>query len=96
MLYEVITKGTDVNVNLPVLNKTFTTKINQAGDYINPGNRSFKILINITNKDGNIKPNLTSKISIKDYTNPKVIAVPLSIVSENAEGEQYVYITEIV
>ncbi|MCO6174916.1 efflux RND transporter periplasmic adaptor subunit [Flavobacterium sp. NRK F10] len=89
-----VKKGTDVNVNIPVLNEVFTTKINQASDYINPGNRSFKILINITNKKGTIKPNLTSKISIKDYTNPKVIAVPLSIVSENAEGEQYVYITE--
>jgi hypothetical protein len=43
-----------------------------------------------------IKPNLSSKIQIKDYSNAKTIIVPLSIVSENAEGEQYVYIAENV
>lgn len=89
-----VKKGTDVTVNIPVLAEEFSTKINQASDYINPGNRSFKILINIANKNGQIKPNLTSKISIKDYSNPKVISVPLSVISENAEGDQYVYITE--
>lgn len=89
-----ITKGSDVIVDFPILGTSLETKVSQASSYINPGNRSFKIQINVPNKDGQIKPNLTGKIKIKDYSNPKVITVPISIISENAEGEQYLYIVE--
>lgn len=89
-----ITKGSDVIVDFPILGTSLETTISQASSYINPGNRSFKIQINIPNKDGQIKPNLTGKIRIKDYSNPKVITVPISIISENAEGEQYLYVVE--
>ena len=40
-----------------------------------------------------IKPNLTAQIHINDYTNNQAILVPQSVLSENAAGEQYVYIT---
>lgn len=89
-----ITKGSDVIVEFPILGESFESKITQASSYINPGNRSFNIQIQVPNKNGQIKPNLTAKIKIKDYTNPKVTTVPLSIISENAEGEQYLYVVE--
>ena len=89
-----ITEGSDVIVDFPILGTSLETTISQASSYINPGNRSFSIQIKVPNKDGQIKPNLTGKIKIKDYSNPKVITVPISIVSENAEGEQYLYIVE--
>ncbi|KIX21088.1 RND transporter [Flavobacterium sp. 316] len=89
-----IKKGSDVIVDFPILGESLDTKISQAGNYINPGNRSFMIQINVPNKNGKIKPNLSGKIKIKDYTNPNSISVPLSIISENAEGEQYLYIAE--
>ena len=44
------------------------------------------------NKTGNVKPNLTAKVKINDYTNENAILIPQSVVSENAEGEQYVYL----
>lgn len=89
-----VKKGSDVIVNFPVLNEKLNTKVTQVSNYINPENRSFNIQIAVPNKNGKIKPNLTSKIQIKDYANPKVITVPISILSENAEGEQYLYIVE--
>lgn len=89
-----IKKGSDVIVDFPILGESLDTKISQAGNYINPGNRSFMIQINVPNKNEKIKPNLSGKIKIKDYTNPNSISVPLSIISENAEGEQYLYIAE--
>ncbi|MBD3723850.1 MAG: efflux RND transporter periplasmic adaptor subunit [Flavobacteriaceae bacterium] len=89
-----ITKGSDVIVEFPILGESLESKITQASSYINPGNRSFNIQIQVPNKNGQIKPNLTAKIKIKDYTNPKVTTVPLSIISENAEGEQYLYVVE--
>jgi len=87
-----ITAGKDVEVNFPILGKTMNAKIRQAGNFINPANRSFKIEVAVSNKDKSIKPNLTAKLKINDYTNEKAILIPQSIISENAEGEQYVYI----
>lgn len=89
-----IKKGSDVIVNFPVLGETLNTKVTQVSNYINPENRSFNIQIAVPNKNGNIKPNLSSKIQIKDYTNAKAITVPTSIISENADGEQYLYIAQ--
>ena len=87
-----VTKGRDVIVELPVLNKKIDTKIRQAGDVINPANRTFKVEIEVPNKDKSIKPNLTAKLKINDYTNKEAILIPQSVISENAEGEQYVYV----
>lgn len=87
-----ITKNKKVIVELPVLGKTIKSKVRQAGSYINPANRTFKIEVGIPNKDRSIKPNLTAKLKINDYTNPKAVLIPQSIISENANGEQYVYV----
>lgn len=87
-----VVKNKDVVVELPVLNKKIDTKIRQAGDVINPANRTFKVEIEVPNKDKSIKPNLTAKLKINDYTNKEAILIPQSVISENAEGEQYVYV----
>ena len=39
-----------------------------------------------------LKPNLTAKLKINDYTNNAAFVIPQSIISENAMGEQYIYI----
>lgn len=89
-----VKKGSDVIVDFPVLGESLNTKVSQVSNYINPENRSFSIQVAVPNKNGKIKPNLTSKIQIKDYSNPNAIIVPISIISENAEGEQYLYIAD--
>ncbi len=87
-----IQKGKPVLVDFAVLNQQINSKIKQVGNYINPLNRTFKIEVNVPNLRGNIKPNMTARLKINDYTNPKAITIPQSIISENANGEQYVYI----
>ena len=87
-----ITKNKEALVEFPVLEKKLTAKVNQVSDYINPANRTFKIEIAVPNKDQSIKPNLTARIKINDYTNTKALLIPQSIVSENANGEQYIYV----
>jgi len=89
-----VKRGTEVIVDFPMLNEKITTTISLVNNNINPGNRSFKVQIQVPNKSGLIKPNLSAKININDYSNLKVITVPLSIISENADGEQYIYIAE--
>ncbi len=88
-----ITKGKDVEVYFPILGKTINTKVRQVGNYINPNNRSFMVEVGIPSNGGTIKPNLTAKVKINDYTNEKAILIPQSIISENAEGDQYTYVT---
>ncbi|CAL2077269.1 efflux RND transporter periplasmic adaptor subunit [Tenacibaculum sp. 190524A02b] len=87
-----VKKGKEVQVEFPILGKTLASKIRQAGNFINPANRTFKVEIGVPNKDRSIKPNLTAKLKINDYTNPKAILIPQSIISENSKGEQYVYV----
>ncbi|MDE1207788.1 efflux RND transporter periplasmic adaptor subunit [Tenacibaculum larymnensis] len=89
-----IKKGKNVEVEFPVLGEKLTSKIRQAGNFINPANRTFKVEVEVPNKDGSIKPNLTAKLKINDYSNEKAILIPQSIISENANGEQYVYVVE--
>ena len=87
-----VTKNKNVEVEFPVLGKTINAKVRQAGNFINPANRTFKVEIAVPNKDKSIKPNLTAKLKINDYTNKKALLLPQSIISENAEGQQYVYV----
>ena len=87
-----VKKNKEVKVNFPVLDKTLNSKITQVGSFINPNNRSFKIEIPVINKDGNVKPNLTAKLQINDYTDKKAILIPQSLISENANGAQFIYI----
>jgi len=87
-----IVKNKSVVVEFPVLGKTIQAKIREAGHYINPANRTFKVKISVPNEDKSIKPNLTAKLKINDYTNEKALLIPQSIVSEDANGQQYIYV----
>jgi membrane fusion protein (multidrug efflux system) len=89
-----ITKDKLVTVNFPVLGETVTSKIRQVGNFINPSNRSFKIEIGVSNFNGNVKPNLTAKLKLNDYTNENAVLIPQSIISENAKGAQFIYVVK--
>ena len=90
-----ITKNKEVKVEFSVLGKSVNSKIRQVGSFINPNNRSFKIEVPVENKSGNIKPNLTAKLQINDYTDAEAILIPQSIISENAKGEQLWKVQEV-
>lgn len=89
-----VKKGTPVQVYLPVLGETIHTTIRQVGNNINVNNRAFEIEIDVPNKNGMVKPNLTAQLKINDYQNDNAILVPQSVISENALGEQYLYVIE--
>lgn len=87
-----VTPGKAVEVYFPVLGESVSTQVRQTGNFINPSNRAFTVEIPVSNEKGTIKPNLTAQVKINDYTNDQAILIPQSVVSENAEGEQYVYL----
>jgi len=86
-----IVTGKDVRVHFPILNETINSKVKETGNYINPNNRSFNVKIPVPNKEGKVKPNMTARVFINDYQSEDAILIPQSIVSENSEGQQYVY-----
>jgi RND family efflux transporter MFP subunit len=87
-----ITKGKAVKVYFPVLNTSVESNVRQTGNFINPNNRSFTVEIPVSNQNGQIKPNMSAKVLINDYLNEEAILIPQSIISENAEGEQYAFV----
>ena len=88
--------GKRVKIYIPVLGDSIETRVRQTGNFINPANRTFRAEIPVPNRDGNIKPNLTVRVRINDYTNPDALLIPPSAISENSEGQQYVYIASEV
>jgi RND family efflux transporter MFP subunit len=87
-----VTAGKKVKVYLPIINEQIDSKVRETGNYIKPDNRSFTAEIPVPNASGKVKPNLTAKVSINDYSSKAAILIPQSIISENAEGDQYVYV----
>ena len=87
-----VVPGKRVKVHFPILNETIDSKVKETGNFINPDNRSFDVKIPVPNKGGMVKPNLTAKVFINDYYAEEAILIPQSVISENADGEQYVYI----
>lgn len=89
-------EGSDVKVEIPVLGEMLDAKVRQVGNYINPANRTFTIEVDLPSKNRAIKPNLTARLAINDYTSEDAILIPQSIISEDSEGMEYVYIIESV
>ena len=86
--------GTEVDVFLTSLNKTYKGKVRQIGNFINPNNRSFGIEVSVPNPENLLRPNQVAKLKIIDYINPKAIVVPTNVVQEDAKGDKYVYAVE--
>jgi membrane fusion protein, multidrug efflux system len=86
--------GTVVNVGLSSLGKTYTGRVRQVGNNINPTNRSFGIEVGVPNPDNLLRPNQVAKLQIIDYTNKNAIAIPTNAILSNGDGTKYVYTAE--
>ena len=86
-----IKKGTTATVKIPMLDREYPTTVRQIGNFINPNNRSFRVETPLPNPDEIIKPNLSCKLKIKDYSNPEALMIPLRIIKENAAGKKYIF-----
>lgn len=86
-----IQKNTQVEVVVPVLDKTLEAKVASVGNFINPNNRSFRVEVELTNKERDLKPNMTAQLHINDYQNPAAILVASKNILEDQEGNSYVY-----
>jgi len=89
-----ISEGSKVRVNLSAIGEEIDARIARVSKVINPSNRSFTVEIPLDNHSGFIRPNLMASVAINDYSNKSAIMIPQSVVSENAEGQQYCFALE--
>jgi RND family efflux transporter MFP subunit len=85
-----VKKGTSVIINFSSINKEISSKISQVGNYINPGNRSFKTRIDINNSNNEIKANQLADIKINDFS-AKGIVIPSNLIQKDRDGNTFVY-----
>ena len=85
-----ITVGTKVELFFPSLGNKIKAKINQVGNFINPDNRSFKIRIDIKNKDNELKPNLLADLKINDFKETGIV-IPSKLIQKDRLGNSFVY-----
>jgi RND family efflux transporter MFP subunit len=84
--------GTEVDVFLTSLGKTYKGKVRQVANFINPSNRSFGIEVSVPNPDNLLRPNQVAKLKIIDYTINNAIVVPTNVVQEDGEHNKFVFI----
>lgn len=83
--------GTEVEVYLTSLGKTYKGKVRQIGNFINPNNRSFGIEVSVPNPENLLRPNQVAKLKIIDYVNNNAITVPSNVIQEDGQGNKFVY-----
>lgn len=83
--------GTEVDVFLTSLNKTYKGKVRQVGNFINPSNRSFAIEVAVPNPENLLRPNQVAKLKIIDYVSKNAVVVPTNVVQEDGKGNKFVF-----
>ncbi|WP_264565780.1 efflux RND transporter periplasmic adaptor subunit [Flavobacterium sp. N3904] len=83
--------GTEVDVYLTSLGKTYKGKVRQIGNFINPNNRSFGIEVSVPNPDNLLRPNQVAKLKVIDYVNKDAIVVPTNVIQQDGEKNTFLY-----
>lgn len=83
--------GTQVDVFLASLGKTYKGKVRQIGSFLNPSNRSFGIEVSVPNPENLLRPNQVARLKIIDYANKNSVVIPSSIIQEDSEGNKFVF-----
>lgn len=84
--------GTEVDVLLTSLGKTYKGKVRQIGSFVNPSNRSFGIEVSVPNPENLLRPNQVANLKITDYLSKNTIVVPTNVIQEDGEKNKFVYI----
>ena len=83
--------GTEVDVYLTSLDKTYKGKVRQIGNFINPNNRSFGIEVSVPNPDNLLRPNQVAKLKVIDYVSKNAVVVPTNVIQQDAKKNSFVY-----
>lgn len=85
-----IQKGTEANIFFPNLEKNISAEVSMIGNFINPANRTFRIVVDIKNNNHSIKPNQLAVIRLLDLSKDGVV-IPSNVILNAPDGSSYVY-----
>lgn len=71
---------------------TIPCKISRLGKFINPNNRSFEVRVDLSSTVASLRPNSMVTLKINDVTKVDVISVPSSVVMQDGNGNDYVFV----
>ncbi len=83
--------GSQVEVTVPDMNRTFSSTIRISSQLINPNSRSFTIEAPVPG--GTVRPNSVAQVRIKDYSAPNAVVISVNRVQTDENGK-YVYVME--
>lgn len=90
----ILKKGTKVKVEIPTLGFSVDTVVSHVSQFINPNNRSFKVRVDLENKNQKLKPNLLAILSITDLSTKSDFVIPSKAVQQDIKGNNYVFIAD--
>lgn len=89
-----VKRGELVDIRFPALDREMKAKVTLIGSSINPANRTFKVEVDVKNRDGVLKPNLMASMLIKDFSAKDAVVIPLELVQQEVGGNFYVFVKE--
>lgn len=88
-----LSEGNAVEVIFPGVD-TLNATLSTIGSYINPNNRTFRILVDVEAKNGSFKPNQLTILRINDLTVPGAVTLPSNVIQQDAKGNDFVFVAE--
>ncbi|MEO0403263.1 MAG: efflux RND transporter periplasmic adaptor subunit [Bacteroidota bacterium] len=85
-----VEEGMKVIVVVPGMD-TLITEIDRVGQYINPENRTFEVMVGL-DKGSIFKPNMYAALEINDISMDSVAIIPSSMIQQDAQNREYVYV----
>jgi membrane fusion protein (multidrug efflux system) len=83
--------GIEVIVEVPDIQKKFTSRIRRTAQLINPNTRTFTMEAEIPG--GEVRPNSVAAIKIKDIYVSNAVVIPLNLIQSDEKGK-YVFVME--
>ncbi|MGB0194180.1 MAG: efflux RND transporter periplasmic adaptor subunit [Schleiferiaceae bacterium] len=86
--------GTAANVAFTSMDFEVAAEVLQVGQFIQEGNRTFSINVSLPADPGTVKPNQMVHVALQDYRNDAALAVPSSLIQQDVEGNDFVFVLE--
>ncbi|MDZ4839082.1 MAG: efflux RND transporter periplasmic adaptor subunit [Bacteroidota bacterium] len=85
--------GDETILEFPDINFSMKSSVKTVGRAINTVNRTFLVEFAMNGNTRELRPNMVAVIKINDYTNKRVVTVPISVV-QNDEAGKFIYVVE--
>lgn len=89
-----IQPGYVARVRIPATDSVLEARVTSVAKFINPTNRTFKVRLELLDKQIRLVPNALVSIMIKDYENPAALVIPVRLIQQDPEGNDFVITLE--